>query len=92
MLRTTEEDCINVGLTSKDSSHKQLLGKSLGSFGFLKGDIYLDKKKVFSSPNHQKLRAGDRIGVGIDCVARSFFVVKNEGIVHQEVEIPTGWN
>jgi hypothetical protein len=49
ILKTTEEDAINIGLISKDCNNKQFLGKSVNSFGYLKGSFYLDKKKVGNS-------------------------------------------
>jgi hypothetical protein len=49
ILKTTEEDAINIGLISKDCNNKQFLGKSVNTFGFLKGAYYLDKRKVGNS-------------------------------------------
>ena len=44
----TEEDQINIGLMAKDNSTKQYLGKSNHSFGYYKGELFLNKRKVFA--------------------------------------------
>lgn len=91
-MKTTEDDAINVGLISKDCNNKQFLGKSINSFGYLKGAVYLDKRKVSNSTPLEKLKEGDRIGLGINCHKRTFFVVKNGLVVLKGVDIPYNWN
>jgi hypothetical protein len=92
VLGATEEDTINVGLMSKDSNNKLFLGKSVNSFGYLKGDLYLDKKKASQLTLPEKLKVGDRIGIGINCHRRTFFVVKNEIVMQRGIDIPPAWN
>lgn len=46
VLGVGDEDTINIGLMTKEGNMKQILGKSANSFGYLKGDLLLDKKKV----------------------------------------------
>lgn len=41
---------------SKDCNNKMFIGKSNNSFGYLKGDLYLDKKKVSTPIIHEKLK------------------------------------
>ena len=69
---------------SKDNNTRQFIGKSNNSFGYYKGELYLNKKKVRKNVSKvntnalsDKLKIRDRIGVGIDCKRRTFFVVKN---------------
>ena len=47
MVSVAGEDTINIGLTAKDNSNKQTIGKCNNSFGYFKGDLYLAKRKVF---------------------------------------------
>lgn len=77
---------------TKEGNMKQILGKSANSFGYLKGDILLDKKKVSQVTLPNKLKMGDRIGIGINCQNRTFFVVKNDFTVITNTPIPLLWN
>jgi hypothetical protein len=91
ILATAEEDSINIGLVSKDSNNKIFLGRSMNSFGYLKGDLYLDKKKISNITLPEKLKVNDRIGVGINCYQRTFFLVKNGIFIHKDIPIPLNW-
>lgn len=77
ILETTDDDAINIGIITKDCNQKQFTGKTLGSFGYHKGVLYLDKKKVSTTALSEKLANHDRIGFGINCYKMTFFVVKN---------------
>jgi hypothetical protein len=68
------------------------LGKSINSFGYLKGNLYLDKRKVSNLTLVEKLKEGDRVGLGINCHKRTFFAVKNGIVILSGVEIPYNWN
>ena len=41
-----EDESINVGLISKDNTNKIVIGKVNNTFGYYKGDLYLNKRKV----------------------------------------------
>ena len=84
---------------SRDSNTKQFLGKMNTSFGYQKGDLYLNKKKVAKMIYQvstlllaEKLKIGDRLGIGINCYKREFFATKNGDIFQSKIEIPGGWN
>jgi len=40
----------------------------------------------------EKLKIGDRLGIGINCYKREFFATKNGDIFQSKIEIPGGWN
>ena len=46
VLGVTTEDSISIGLMAKDNTNKQILGKSNNSFGYYKGELFFNKKKV----------------------------------------------
>jgi len=40
----------------------------------------------------EKLVEGDRIGIGINCHKRQLFMVRNGGLVQNNIALPIGWN
>lgn len=49
VLGTSGEDTINIGLTAKDNTTKQHLGRTNNSYGYYRGDLFLNKRKVPNS-------------------------------------------
>jgi hypothetical protein len=77
---------------TKEGNMKQIIGKSANSFGYSKGDLLLDKKKVSQLTLTEKLKIRDKIGLGINCQNRTFFVVKNDVVILSNIAIPLLWN
>lgn len=50
ILGTSPDDTINVGLMAKDNTTKQHLGRTNNSFGYYRGDLFLNKRKVKNKP------------------------------------------
>ena len=44
------------------------------------------------SVGNDKLKAGDRIGIGVNCHSRCFFVTKNGDMVKEGISVTMGWN
>ena len=99
MLHAVTEDTINVGLMARDNTTKQHLGRTNCSFGYYKGDLLLNKRKVkmitikvASITPSEKLNVRDRLGMGVNNFKRTLFVTKNGQIVAADIAIPAHWN
>ena len=40
----------------------------------------------------ERLEVGDYFGIGVNCINRTFFVVKNGQIVINNIDIPPNWH
>lgn len=99
MLGIAAEDTINVGLIAKDNTNKLAIGKSNNSFGYFRGELFLNKRKVRHSTlqvggivPHEKLKEGDYIGIGVNCHKNKFIVIKNGKIVSNSIAVPENWH